>query len=708
MNFQIRAFFDGTECYDPRKALSLHQAGKISSLFLKRATSYRCPVGQDYGQGWCLLLGSKVKELVGNTSYTFRMLAERNNQTEELTLKDAYVLRSINLSSGHGSGTLPSDLRDASEAFFSPYVTDDDALYLVEFVDQRYYLSRFTTINKCYNVRNPAKQATDREDKINFYRDSMYRPGIGDDEYDAVPWEWWYMLEDIWDEMELAGSLTNSLKRATGNTDYPTKKPENFIFNGISCWDAFHHVVNQLGAVLVFDPVTTTYTLEPRQLRQSLGNLKRLDSRRVFDFEANQFPSAVLPQRFKVHFKREERYRGTEPDIDTQAGKAKSWLPNAVYTKEITTSEVDLSSGSGDDPWPVISTLAGTVEPVWHYAPAYYGPDGELIDSEETETNTDVLAKELVKSIILSRLGDATGRTIYSLIPSAIVPGTEIPAVVWRDYGDKLGLVTEAHSTPGAKETAPATSDWGWSAFGGYSCILGPSANSTGLVRSPSRENRQPTNFSQHSFPVFPQPMQFVMVVNSSIESTADDETDDPTPTADCGVGKVRKMTSGMHAVPGVVVRLDPSLSDDNSNEMRWNNETSVNYNKPGCWIVFPGLRKKPLLDDENFIALLGSVFLAKLAGSDEDGVPIFLASFQQDFICGTLTEDLESTSSAEMTGEDGNTYEVSGRFLDGKILPSGSFVGCHANHFMPSPVNAWGPYWEVIVSQTCPVEPTP
>ena len=730
------------QCCDPRKALRLLQtsSGPVSQAFLKRANSYRCPVGRDWGQGWTLLYGSQVKELNGTATYSFRMSIRetRGKLYEEISLQDAYVLRAICISDGYGEGYSPSEIR-TEPRFFSPSVSDDNSLYLVEFVDQRYYLAKFSSINKQYNVRNPATQKEDREDKRNFYRDTLRYPGEPTDaEDDGEPWSWSQMLNDIWDELpSFAGELTINLESGTGG-DYPTEIPENYYFNGVTTWEAFHHVLDHIGATLVFNPETTSYRVESNARRQSklatsnqipttesvtrdtsspirnsVRTVKELDGRRVFDYEVNQYSTALLPQKFKVHFKRQEQYYGTEPDIDIQRGESKAWLPNAVHVEEVTTTEVTLASGREADPWPEITVVSGTEEPVWHPAPAFIGPDGELHDNtlSEATRRTHLLALAYVKSIILDRLGDACGRVIYSGLPDIVRPGVELKAVVWRDYGDKLGLVTEAHSSPGPMATPSAVTDWQWSAMlGGLDVTKGLRADQ-GLARIPSRENTQPTNFGQHGYPVYPQPMQFVMVVSAVHEEEPGETETDYTPVADCGLGKVAifgTTDDTDHSLPGVVVRLEPSRSVTNSGEWKWNPASSEKLNRPGCRIVIPGLRKQPLLNDDNFAGLLGQVFLAKLAGATPEGIPIFVADFRQDFMVGDLVDELNNSSTlATCTGIDGNTYEVSGMFIEGsKVLPAGTRVGFHALPFMETPAAGLAPYWVVIAANACPQDP--
>ena len=83
------------------------------------------------------------------------------SRVESISLQKAYMLRAICLNNGF-DGKTPSQLRKEPR-FFSPSVSDPDAIYLVEFVDERYFMAKFSSIAKSYNVRNVAKLRKDDE-----------------------------------------------------------------------------------------------------------------------------------------------------------------------------------------------------------------------------------------------------------------------------------------------------------------------------------------------------------------------------------------------------------------------------------------------------------------------------------------------------------------------------------------------------------------
>ena len=756
MSYAIATVFGDFQCLQPSKALELLSRGQISEIFLRKANSYTNPTGRAWGTGFCLLYGRDVKELNtygGTEPFRFRMSVTDGSRYESISLQKAYMLRAICLNNGF-DGKTPSQLRKEPR-FFSPSVSDPDAIYLVEFVDERYFLAKFSSIAKSYNVRNVAKLRKDDEveelskwDIQNYYYDSLYYADPENDlDADGELWTWEKMIDDIWSELPFNSDhyLINNFSERTPRADYPTIKPENFQFHGVTAWEALHTIIDLIGGVLSFYPDTNIYQLDPLCIRQKyisvskgiepigdyvkekeipdpkpvrgeltpnvVKNATELDARRTFDYETSQYSTAILPAKFNVYFHRQERFAGTEPDIGNQRGVKRTWLPNNFHLEQVTTTGVQLFS-SGDvvtesdrkrDPWPKMTVVSGTEEPVWHFRKAFIMPDGSL----ENETELTEWATEYVKHLILTRLGDHAGKVIYTGIPFIARPGTEIKSVCWRDYGDSLGLVTECYSTPGPTNPQPSSmSGWAWSAMlgmGGNVNALGGPSVSLPNAYLPSRNTLQAPNIGQHTYPVYPQPIQLVMVVRSSNDT--DEDPEDPsneTPVADCGKG-ITKQIDTDNFLPGVVLRLDPTSL---GNDMEWNKANSENYEKPACRIVIPGLKKDVLKNASTASGLFGQIFMAKLQGSTPDGYPIFVVHHFHDFICGTLDGNLVHNGGADVIGDDGNTYRVSGKFVpEDKKIEAGAYVGFHAHIFCNGNGTDVSEYWLVIASNKCPID---
>lgn len=638
--------FGGFPCLNSRM---LSRQRKTSEIVRNRANSYRCPTGSAWGQGWCLLTGENVAKLTPSTGYAFTM----KSGTDSITLAKAYVLRIVCVSPG-SADEIASPFQTAS--FFSSGTLDRTGAYLVEFVDRRYFLSKFTTITQTYNFRCLSTQRG-TSDSAEFYADSLNGGSL---------WNWYTLLYSIWDSM---GTLATSLTVNFGTLQYPANVPENLSFLGLSAWDAFNQVVEMIGGNLVYSPANDDFTLTPSLTKQlSTSQKTKLDKIRVFDYDNQEVSIQNLPANFIVHFQRQEQHAGTEPENGFATSSVKSWLPNSVITKTVSTRTIP---GLG-----LATILPGTSEPLWSPKPAFIEPDGTTF----ADSSLNAEAYAIASAVALDRYDSSvSGKTIFSGLPANLVPGSELKIVTYRDYPDDVGCVTEVCSHRGSTEQqAEAYEDLSRSSFG---------ASENGLGFS-SREATDPPDYSRKTTPSFPRGYSLVAIDNAIEGGVTNPQYEiDNTIT---------------YALPGRIVILDPTTHL----LPEWN-ASHTDMVGQECFLVWPNLLGE---FEQKYGFPYGQVFHARLQGVSTTFKPIFVIDHPHIFFSGTLKngETLSRDGTAIAVTAEGIEYRVSGRFI-----PTGKEYVADSEHtirvgWIADPNDIQGVadvehYWKVIVADICP-----
>lgn len=623
--------FGGFPCVNPRSLGDALAQGKRSAIYARRANSYRCPTGDAYGVGYCLLYGRDYSRIQMGTSAAFTLQATTNGSAESRTFPTMYPVRGTCIVPNNGDPRL--------------------SVYLLEFVDRRYFLARFSSCNVGYNVRCPgtsygASTATD------FYAATLNSGSL---------WTWAEIINN------LTSRLGITVRNLLGVGEVPTTVPENLSFRGVRTWAALQSVLSMVGGELIYNPVADSFRIiNAAQATNEIDST--LAARLLFDYDVTEMNGSVVPAAFDVCYRRVDRFAGCEPDMNRIDSVAKAWEPNGVYVVRVTTASAVTGS--------TINSIAGTVEPIWSSTPCLIGPDGEPAVSLIADANS------IVQAAVRTRLGRLySQRKTYVGLPSSVLPSSANKIVVWRDYGDAVGLVTES--------IAPDTVS--------QATLTEPDCESPDAILTPVKEFAAPPDFARHTKPSYPRGL--------SILSWG--ET--PTETDDGNVNASVTQATGKQYVGGRILFLDPSDKD----ALAWNTLHDAESGQL-CYIAVPFLNRA--FAKEGVVPMTfptGQILFGRLQGVADDNRPIFVVEHFHDFISGylkvgeTLTDDAGTNPTAIALGPNDIEFTVSGKYLPtGKKFTSAStgdtFLGWHAD---PTDVSDSGVhYWKVIVAKPCPV----
>ncbi len=361
--------------------------------FWQRANSYTCPLGAEPGSAWLLM------------------------KRRDLDALDPTAFHELKWTDGKRTLTIPSLLIVKSYTINLAIAGDKKAARLVEFRDRR-HLFRMSSINKQYNVRIPAPSATSGTDR--YYQESLLASNGG-----FVLWDWQDILDDLFDQLPDPGAN----QTAVGNpvlSFTPDEPPEGFRFIGENAWDAIHVVLEKIHGASAYDPQLDAVPpyIDTTAIQPNLVNpLNALSNRLMYDYDADDpardYTLAKFPETVRVLFNRRELYHGIEKDT-VQIG---NWEMEPVVSKDFATGIAGVHSGS--------------VLRVWDDLLAEFDSDGTNSNSMDLQTRADVVGGNIKNTLTFERM-----RRMYSGLVD-IVTGSEISEIVWRDYGDETGLVTE-------------------------------------------------------------------------------------------------------------------------------------------------------------------------------------------------------------------------------------------------------------------------
>lgn len=408
-----------------------HNAINAPLDFWERANSIHNPVGVRPGEGWFLLSAFSVGKLDLNAAQSIVWVDENGSNT----FPKYYVRQAIKLG------------KDG----------DNQAPYLLKVEDRR-CMWRLSTANAQYNVRMPAPSSSTPK-STRYYAATTTSGNL---------WSWQTLFKDLWDRLFEAGT-------APTLGWFPPGDPESLRFLGVPTVDAVEQVLKLCVSDIAFDPVAGTFEsfkygdtqsgLADAKSRLATGTGNRLNCSWVGKKDVNV---AYFPEKITVYFHRKQVYHGQYKD--THVTSSFNWEVDPLYSITLNTS--------------IPQAKAGTKIGVFGQPYAEMDWNAAVVNSTELTTYATQLVAKLVARMDVS---GERGQWQYQGIASQIKTGSEIHEVIYRDYGDGVGLVTEAREK-GDK---------------------GMDLDMTGPT-----ENSQPPDLSRISHPLWPNLVQIVKIIS--------------------------------------------------------------------------------------------------------------------------------------------------------------------------------------------------
>jgi hypothetical protein len=383
--------------------LSIKQACDEYGLpdkFWGRANSISCPVGMEPGSAWFIVSRVDGDAIAANTLCDIIWTEKTGSAAAVTTTFKNYAPHRFILIGADG---------------------DSKAPYLAEFRDKRQVL-KLSAVNKEYNVRRTTRQGDSATTDL-YYTDSR---NSGSD------WTWQTMFSDLWGYLPSAIRGTAPTLATSGYV--PVNEPENFRFHG-NAWDAIGEVLEATQNILCYDPIADSFTVQrigatQTNLSQAKTILSNQGKRLIDDTPRTDLNLSVAPETIRFFFPK--RLELEYSLFDTAAN---AHLVAPYHTIDKTTS--------------LTGAQAGTVLPYRTNFIAEIDADGTTVNNTGSGTGLDALADELMAKIKdRINLGSESGIVIYGGAVTTIKPGCEVHEMVWRDYGDDMGLVTELIRDP--------------------------------------------------------------------------------------------------------------------------------------------------------------------------------------------------------------------------------------------------------------------
>ncbi|MCI0333541.1 MAG: hypothetical protein L0228_10000 [Planctomycetes bacterium] len=392
----------GLRVIDPGELLAtLSAAGQRTDQFWGVANSIRCPVGMEPGSAW-FVMDRSAADKIGENDYTTLQWVHEGQQGGEPTQFKKYVQ--------HSNIAIGLDGRS-------------DAPRLVEFRDKRQVL-KLSAIDREYNVRRPTRRGDPGTSDL-FYTDSLNS---------GTPWTWQSMLNDVW------SNLPAGIRGTAPTLAYtPVSQPENFRFHG-RAWDAVGTILAATHSLLVLNPLDDEFTIKRHgdtqaDLEQALSALVNAGRKMETDAPTADLNLSVCPEKIRFYFPKR-----AEHQIQITEREDGGALISPYHTIDKDTNL------EGAEP--------GTVLPYRTRFMAELDYTGGINNATALNTLADELLTKIKERI---DRGMERGLDYFMGIVTTIKPGAEIHEMVWRDYGDRVGCVTELHRIPSVPGIGPDT-----------------------------------------------------------------------------------------------------------------------------------------------------------------------------------------------------------------------------------------------------------
>lgn len=381
-----------------------------------KANSFVCPIGMNEAVGHVLLLRDDLNKIDYDIAHTLEIKQEGGDPSDgiaevALSFPGLYIDKAIKVTKG------PDE--------------HPGTVFLVRFVDPRFFLSRWSETHRQFNVRSwsGGEQAAG-------FRDDWIRETIkGPDE----PYTLSEVIAFLWGDCNnIAGAFPGLPAGYTTQTP-----PENLHFTGTNPWRSLHNLLHLHGMTTVKDPFSGSHKIILFGDTQTFpaGNFTAMWTSEIYNGGVT-----FGPEKIRVNFPFVYEDYGSERDTEV--------IDNFVTTRSFYSRLIETG---------IPAALPGTTLTLWDSYPARreHSQDAHVVNENECiERANQIVSGWLRNHLQFPRLAPnpvSSGRRFHSILQGLVgglVPGPRLKAVIWRDYGhtpgmEGDGLVTEILSHPG-------------------------------------------------------------------------------------------------------------------------------------------------------------------------------------------------------------------------------------------------------------------
>jgi hypothetical protein len=401
-----------------------------------KANSWFQPLGPEPGRGWVLMARGDVLTILG--------LGSEQQKKLHLHLKETPVDGETEAADEEIVGVM---IWRAGSVHEQGDTTDPNMLMLVELVDVTWLAEQGSIIGKSFNVRNPAPTGTDDADY--FYSDTINS---------GSPYTYDSLCKAIWDGESTSDtnmSLQSLMQTEDNELEWPglgspnsvSGNPNDYTFPGVNRWQALHTILLHLFLSTARNPFTGEFRIvELGANQEGLEDAEEQavnDGRLTYDSNPMLNYNLINPNLPAIYLNRNIADYGSPTDDSEFSGSNNSLITSSI---QYWLAEVYNDAGGPvrnhdyPDVYGTTKQGSGYLQTItWDDLPGYY-TDDETATIPGTGTKPMDRAGHLAAGLIQALEADS-GRRIFSGFLPNMLPGEQIKAVWWRDFGD--GFYTE-------------------------------------------------------------------------------------------------------------------------------------------------------------------------------------------------------------------------------------------------------------------------